>query len=315
MGSGSVIVRYLEYIVALARERHFARAAKACHVTQPTLSAGIKQLEDSLGVLIVERRQRFAGFTPEGERVLAWAQRILADYRGLEQELGELREGLVGQLRIGGIPVGLPPLGLLSAAFAARHPRARLRVISQTSAEIQRGLDEFAIDVGVTYLDNDPLVRVRTSPLYRERYVLVTQANRDLAAAGTATWAQAAQLPLCLLTASMQNRRILDACFRAAGGDVQAMIETNSMVTLWSHVRFGNWSTVVPHTFLLLLGRQAGLVALPLTEPTAEHAVGLVASSRDPLTPMTRAFLAVARERDLAAEIERDIAHLWAGPP
>jgi DNA-binding transcriptional LysR family regulator len=155
-------------------------------------------------------------------------------------------------------------------------------------------------------------VRVRTSPLYRERYVLVTQANSELAEGGSASWAQAAQRPLCLLTPSMQNRRILDACFRAGGSDVQAMIETNSMVTLWSHVRFGNWSTVVPHTFLLLLGGQPGLVALPLTEPSVEHAVGLVASSRDPLTPMTRAFLAVARERDLAAEIEADIAHLWA---
>jgi DNA-binding transcriptional LysR family regulator len=307
-----VIVRYLEYIVALAREQHFARAAKACNVTQPTLSAGIKQLEDSLGVLIVERRQRFAGFTPEGERVLAWAQRILADYRGLEQELGELREGLVGQLRIGGIPVGLPALGLLSAAFAERHPRVRLQIISQTSAEIQRGLDEFAIDVGVTYLDNDSLVRVRTTPLYEERYVLVTRADSELAAAGSATWAQAAQLPLCLLIPSMQNRRILDDYFRAAGAEVEARIETNSLVTLWSHIRFGKWSTVVPHTFLLLLGPGAGLSALPLTQPSGAHAVGLVASSRDPLTPMTRALLAVAAEHDLAADIERDIAHAWA---
>src|SRR6201992_3155159 len=110
-----VIVRYLEYLVALARERHFARAAAACNVTQPALSAGIKQLEESLGVLIVERRQRFVGFTPEGERVLAWAQRALADYRGLEQELSESRDGLIGQLRIGGIPVGLPAPGLLTA--------------------------------------------------------------------------------------------------------------------------------------------------------------------------------------------------------
>jgi DNA-binding transcriptional LysR family regulator len=68
-----MIVRYLEYIVALAKERHFARAASACNVTQPTLSAGIKQLEESFGVLIVERRQRFVGLTPEGELVLAWA--------------------------------------------------------------------------------------------------------------------------------------------------------------------------------------------------------------------------------------------------
>jgi DNA-binding transcriptional LysR family regulator len=88
-----MIVRYLDYLVALARERHFARAASACNVTQPTLSAGIKQLEESLGVLIVERRQRFVGFTPEGERVLAWAQRVLADYSGLTQELSERRGG------------------------------------------------------------------------------------------------------------------------------------------------------------------------------------------------------------------------------
>ncbi len=310
-----MIVRYLEYIVSLARERHFARAAKACQVTQPTLSAGIKQLEDSLGVLIVERRQRFAGFTPEGERVLAWAQRILADYRGLEQELTQLREGLVGQLRIGGIPVGLPALGLLSTAFAERHPLARLQIISQTSAEIQRGLDEFAIDVGVTYLDNDPLVRVRTTALYQERYVLVTHADSELAAAGSATWAEAARLPLCLLVPSMQNRRIVDDYFRAAGAEVEARIETNSLVTLWSHVRFGKWSTVVPHPFLLLLGPRAGLISLPLTEPEGAHTVGLVASSRDPLTPMTRALLAVAAEHDLAAEIERDIAQGWAVHP
>jgi DNA-binding transcriptional LysR family regulator len=114
-----MIVRYLDYLVALARERHFARAAAACNVTQPTRSAGIKQLEESLGVLIVERRQRFVGFTPEGERVLAWAQRVLADYGGLTQELSELRDGLAGQLRIGAIPVSLPALALLTAPFGA----------------------------------------------------------------------------------------------------------------------------------------------------------------------------------------------------
>ncbi len=120
-----MIVRYLDYLVALARERHFARAAAACNVTQPTLSAGIKQLEEGLGVLIVERRQRFVGFTPEGERVLAWAQRALADYGGLTQELSELREGLTGQLRIGAIPVSLPALALLTAPFGAIHSKTR----------------------------------------------------------------------------------------------------------------------------------------------------------------------------------------------
>jgi DNA-binding transcriptional LysR family regulator len=307
----NVIVRYLEYIVALAHERHFARAATACNVTQPTLSAGIKQLEEGLGVLIVERRQRFVGFTAEGERVLAWAQRTLADYRGLEQELSESREGLLGQVRIGSIPVGLPALGLLTARFAARHPRARLEITSQTSREIQRGLDDFTIDVGVTYLDNDPLARVRTTELYRERYVLLTHQNEYFGRHEAVTWAEAAQLSLCLLTQSMQNRRILDAYFREAGVQVQPSIETNSLVTLWSHVRFGTWSTIVPHTFLLLLGQPGSLSALPLIDPIGSHALGLVASSREPLTPMTRALLAVAQEVDLARDIEAHIDKYW----
>src|ERR1700680_649000 len=212
-----MIVRYLEYLVALARERHFARAAVACNVTQPTLSAGIKQLEEGLGVLIVERRQRFVGFTPEGDRVLAGAQRVLADYGGLTQELSELREGLAGQLRIGAIPVRLPALALLTAPVGAIHSKTRFQITSQTSIEIQRELDDFTIDVGLTYLDNDPLSRVRTVPLYRERYVLVTHEASGFSGSPSISWAKAATVPLCLLTPSMQNRRIIDMQFQIAG--------------------------------------------------------------------------------------------------
>jgi DNA-binding transcriptional LysR family regulator len=303
-----LIVRYLDYLVALARERHFARAAAACNVTQPTLSAGIKQLEESLGVLIVERRQRFVGFTPEGERVLAWAQRVLADYGGLTQELSELREGLAGQLRIGAIPVSLPALALLTAPFGAIHSKTRFQVISQTSIDIQRELDDFTIDVGLTYLDNDPLSRVRTVPLYRERYVLITHDSSGFSGLKSISWAKAATLPLCLLTPSMQNRRIIDAQFHAAGAQVNAVMETNSLVTLWTHLLFGQWSTVVPQTFLLLFERMRGLVSIPLVEPETFHTLGLVAADREPLTPLTRALLDFARGIDLTAEIERRIS-------
>jgi DNA-binding transcriptional LysR family regulator len=302
-----MIVRYLDYLVALARERHFARAAAACNVTQPTLSAGIKQLEEGLGVLIVERRQRFVGFTPEGERVLAWAQRVLADYGGLTQELSELREGLAGQLRIGAIPVSLPALALLTVPFGAIHSKTRFQVTSQTSIEIQRELDEFTIDVGLTYLDNDPLSRVRTVPLYRERYVLITHESSGFSGLKSISWAKAATLPLGLLTPSMQNRRIIDAQFHAAGVQVNAVMETNSLVTLWTHLLFGQWSTVVPQTFLLLFERMRGLVSIPLVEPETFRTLGLVAADREPLAPLTRALLDFARGKDLTAEIERRI--------
>jgi DNA-binding transcriptional LysR family regulator len=302
-----VIVRYLEYLVALAKEKHFARAAKACNVTQPTLSAGIKQLEESLGVLIVERRHRFAGLTAEGERVLGWAQRVLADYANLEQQLTEMRDGLSGQIRLGAIPVSLPVIALITAPLAARHPRVHFRVISQTSIEIQRGLDEFTLDAALTYLDNERLTNVRTLPLYRERYVLVCQGQQELRNRQTIGWAEAASLPLCLLTPDMQNRRIIDMHFQEAGVKPQPVLETNSLITLWSHIRLGGYASVVPHTFLLFLSEQDDLSCIPLVEPAATHLLGLVATDRDPLPPLTRALLALAKDLDVSAEIDRRI--------
>ena len=71
--------RQLSFLVALASERHFGRAARVCHVTQPTLSARLKQLEEELGTALILRGHRFEGFTPEGERVLTHARRILAE--------------------------------------------------------------------------------------------------------------------------------------------------------------------------------------------------------------------------------------------
>lgn len=304
-----MIIRHLQYLTALARERHFARAAAVCNVTQSTLSAGIKQLEESLGVLIVERGRRFVGLTEEGEQVLAWAQRVLLDYSGLQQELSEMREGLVGQLRIGAIPVTLPVVPLLTTPFAKRHDRTTIVVRSQTSIEIQRHLDEFELDVGVTYLDNEPLARVRTLPLYEERYVLLTREDGVLRDRTVTTWAEAASLPLCLLTPDMQNRRILDMHFGEAGADIHASVETNSLVTLWSHLRLGHWSTVVPHTFPLLTGDMDGLLAIPLTEPDASHLIGLLASDRDPLPPVARALLDMARKLDVGSLIDRKIGH------
>ena len=302
-----MVIRHLQYLTSLARERHFARAAAVCNVTQPTLSAGIKQLEESLGVLIVERGQRFLGLTAEGERVLAWAQRVLVDYGSLQQELSEMREGLVGQLRIGAIPVTLPIVPLLTVPFAKRHERTDIQVISLNSISIQRGLDEFNLDVGVTYLDNEPLARVRCLPLYQERYVLLTQRDGVFRGRSVVTWSEAATLPLCLLTPDMQNCRILDMHFREGGAEIHAAVETNSLLTLWSHLRLGHWSSVVPQSFLLLPRENDELVGIPLTEPNASHLIGVVASDRDPLPPVAHALLNVAARLDVASAIDRQV--------
>ena len=153
-------IRQLQYLVALAREKHFTRAAQACHVTQPTLSGRIRQLEQELGVPIVERGQRFHGFTPDGERVLKWAHTILDTWGSLQQEIATLRNtsnSLSGRLSVGVIPTALPMAGLITRAMRDRHPDVELTVLSQSSIDILRCLEDFSIDIGLTYLDNEPI--------------------------------------------------------------------------------------------------------------------------------------------------------------
>src|SRR5581483_5072703 len=188
------LLEKLEFLLALARERHFGRAAETCGVTQPTLSAGIKQLEDRFGVLLVNRGSRFQGFTAEGERVLDWARRIVGDTRAMRQEVHALKHGLAA------IPIALAMVETLTTPFRARHPEVQFTVLSRTSIEILAHLENLEIDAGLTYLDNEPLGRVTAVPLYRERYRLLVAADGPLGDRDEVTWAEVAQVPLCLLT-------------------------------------------------------------------------------------------------------------------
>jgi DNA-binding transcriptional LysR family regulator len=281
------------------REEHFGRAARSCHVSQPTLSSGIRRLESEVGFPVVRRTQRYEGLTPEGEKVLEWARQILADVGGLEAELDALRGGLSGQLRIGAVPTSLPSVSLLTTPLASSHPGITVAVYSLNSRQIERALDEFELELGITYLDSEPLTGVRTLPLYRERYVLLTDAAGPLGARKEVTWAEAATLPLCLLTSDMQNRRIVDGIFQEAGAEPRPTIETNSISTLTAHVRDGPWSSVMGHAWLHGSSLPRTLKAIPLVQPATTRTVGLVWLDRDPEPILARALLDVAARVDL----------------
>jgi DNA-binding transcriptional LysR family regulator len=156
----SLDIRQLQYLVALAREKHFTRAAQACHVSQPTLSGRIRQLEQELGVPIVERGHRFHGFTADGERVLKWAHAILDSWTSLQQEIATLRNTsgpLAGRLSLGVIPSALPMAALITRTIQRRYAAVEMTVLSHSSIDILRHLEDFSIDVGLTYLDNEPI--------------------------------------------------------------------------------------------------------------------------------------------------------------
>ena len=298
-------LRHLEYLVALVREEHFGRAARSCGVSQPTLSSGVKRLEKEVGFPIVRRTQRYEGLTPEGDKVLDWARRILADVGGLDAELDALRGGLSGQLRIGAIPTSLSCVSLLTAPLSESYPGISVTVQSLNSRQIERGLHDFELELGVTYLHSEPLNGVRTLVLYEEHYVLLTGAEGPLAGCDEVTWAEAAQLPLCLLTGDMQNRRILDSIFHEAGAEPRPTVETNSISTMFAHVRDGHWSSVMAHAWLHVFDVPAGMRVIPLVAPTTTSTVGLVWPDRDPESILARALLDIAGGADLERLLRR----------
>lgn len=281
----------LEFFITLARTRHFGRAAEELGITQPTLSAAIKQLEDQLGVMLVKRGSRFQGLTPEGEQVLARARRITADVRTMRDEMRAARFGLSGRIRIAAIPTALAMVPRLTTPFRQRHPGVTFSVLSRTSVEILSLLGNFDIDVGITYLDNEPLGRVVSVPLYSERYQLITAVGTAYADRKTVSWVEVSELPLCLLTPDMQNRRIIDQHLSAAGVEVRPTLESNSMIVLFSHIRTGKWSSIMPLNLAETFGFSEPIRAIPIVEPDARHTVGLVAAPREPHTPLVAALL------------------------
>src|SRR3954453_1652641 len=180
----------LEYLLALARERNFGRAAETCGVTQPTFSAGIKQLEDTLGVMLVQRTSRFLGFTAEGERVLDWARGIVADTRAMRAEVQTLKKGLSGHLKIAAIPTALPMVSTLTTPYRAKHPDVKFTILSRTSIEALSMLENLEGDAARTYFENEPLGRMRAVPLYLEQYRLLTSESSPLGERDKVTWAE-----------------------------------------------------------------------------------------------------------------------------
>ena len=291
-----MFLRQFHYVVALEREGHFGRAAERCNVSQPTLSSGIKHLEEELGIPIILRAQKFQGFTEEGLRVVEWCKRILADRAAMMEELAIMRDNIHGRLRIGAMPMSSPILPRFSQLFTERHPSVQIDIQFLGFDRMTRGLTNFEIDVGITYLDQQPLDRFMTMPLYENRLSLLLPDNGWLKNQSTATWEEASKLPLCLLSPLMQERGIMDQAFISAGCAPRPQIESNSIFQLAFHVTSGEVATIVPENFTRTNNAFAGTRELLLTQPTASQKIGLVWARGTPIQPMAKATISLMKD-------------------
>jgi DNA-binding transcriptional LysR family regulator len=285
----------LEFLLALAREKHFRRAADSCGVAQPTLSLGIRSLEEMLNVPLVRRSSRFQGFTPEGERVLMWARRLVGDAHAMQQELNGLKCGVGAHIRLAAMPSAMPIVSSLTTPFHIRHPDTRFTVLARSSDAIVSLLQQRDIDAGITYIDNDPIDDVLKTPLFREDYLLLTTRSSPLGNAQHITWAEAARLPLCALTRDFQHRRIVDDVMRELNIEFTSPVETDSEIALASHVRTGRWSSIVRRSMTDLLDLSGELRAIPLIKPSVTRTIGLIVSQRFAIPPAIASLIDEAR--------------------
>jgi DNA-binding transcriptional LysR family regulator len=296
-----MLFRQLEYFVAVAREKHFARAAEACYVSQPALSTAIAKLERELNVTLIHRGHNYQGLTPEGERLVVWANRILAEQDAFKAEVTAVQSGITGTLRLGTAPTASTTVVLPVAAFCSRHPLARVRVHSRLSTtELRRRLQAFELDAAIAHFSQGDRDGLHVFPLYTERYLLVASEeliHRD----EPMRWADAARLPLALLTPDMSVRQVIDRAFADCGATVVPQLETDSVASLYANVGGGACASIVPHTWLRVMPPGDGIRAVRLIDPHANAQVSLAIHAATPGSLTARAFVNAARGLSLDA--------------
>lgn len=292
----------LRYLVALQEHKHFGRAAQACHITQPALSNAIRALEREFNTVIVRRDRNFVGLTAQGERVLASAKLMLHEHANLQQDLQSETRAPRGPLRIGAVPTAVPIAARFAAMLQARHSGIQPVVLSLSSSELERGLQDLTLDLALGYSERMRLQerRLQVWPQYTEHYFVLRRAAkphpRGLQIASAMSWQQAASLPLCLLTPDMHNRTIVDAAFTTAGVRATPAIETNSIMTMMLSVVDGNVCSILPGALVDTVRSYRELEAAPLIGPEVQTRIGFIAHAQARPSRALEAGLALAQD-------------------
>ncbi|SON59575.1 putative hydrogen peroxide-inducible genes activator [Mycobacterium simulans] len=295
-----MLFRQLEYFVAVAQERHFARAAEKCYVSQPALSSAIAKLERELNVTLINRGRSFEGLTPEGERLVVWAKRILAEHDAFKAEVDAVRSGITGTLRLGTVPTASTTASLVLEAFCSAHPLAKVHISSRlATTELYRRLRDFELDAVMVHPVPEDSIDVDLVPLYEEHFVLLSPADMLPPGVSTLGWRDAAQLPLALLTPDMTDRQVIDAAFAEHAITVSPQVETDSVASLFAQVVTGNSACIVPHTWLWMTATSGEVRAVELVDPPVKVQIALATNAAGPGSPVARALTTCAQRLKL----------------
>ncbi len=281
-------LRDLQMLVSLSRTRNFSRSAMDCNISQPAFSTRIRKLEERLKLPLVRRGNSFQGFTKEGDVVLKWARKLLADEEGMRQEIASLKNDLNGTLSLGVIPTAMPFAARVSAKLREKHPNLSIEIYSESTHQIVRKLNDFSLDAGILYFNNgDPETTVK---LYEERYVFIAPKSLTVSKEKQITWAEVAQIPLCLLTQNMKNRQLIDRHFLDLGISPSIVTEASDFTAVLAQVAAGNAATIAPESVAQTFLDLKSTKQLDLIRPVLTHSVGLSIKDQSPVLPMIEAL-------------------------
>lgn len=287
-------IKQLHYFHELARHRHFAKAAKACHITQPTLSASITALEKNVGTDLVVRTSQFVALTEAGELVRRYAERMLLEQEALKQELALFHGELSGTLRIGIVPQSNVDIMPLIARCRQCYPDIVIRLSVLSNEALISQLELHQCDIGLGFDHSGGKRAFHLYPQGDNRMAVLMSRASALPQTIPMPLASLQHQPLVLPSRTMQFRTYLDLAAERAGITLDLVLETDSLFHLVSAVRHGLGWAVVSAGLARSASQLADLVCHPLEPLEAGRTVFM--TRQHSITPAMRAFLGLVTQ-------------------
>ena len=286
-------LRDLQMLVALARHKNFSVAALECNISQPAFSSRIRKLEERFNLTLVRRGNSFLGFTREGEVVLKWARKLLADAEAMNQEIKGLRTDLDGKISIGVIPTAVPFAASIARILKEKFPKVSTEIYSDSTSQIIRRLNDFSIDAAITYYeDADAEIVVE---IYQEGYMLVANEKLLIDYPNEIKWLDASQIPMCLLTPDMRNRQLIDTIFTKVGATPNIIAEANDFTAVLAQVVSGKVATIAPQGIAEAFFELNKIKKINLIDPIIKNRVGFSVKDQSPTPPVINALKEAVR--------------------
>lgn len=284
-------LRHLRYFLAAADGLHFGRAARKLHISQPTVSQQIRELEEELGAELFARSGRGVRLTPAGELFRTYASRAIEDVAAGERALDALAGREIGVLRVAYLPSMTADVVVPAVASVLRnHPGVKVVAYEGATRRVERLVLEGKADVGLGLLPTRA-AGLEGEPLLEGRLVLVVPERHRLATAPSASLRELDDEPFALLSRSLRARRLADALFVRARIAPRLVLEADAVATVLAVVRAGLAITVLPEPRV----KPSGLAVVPLRPAPPAHVAALFFRRDAARTPLAEAFATEAR--------------------